>query len=155
MNRRDLLKGLMAGGVIVAGDLWIPGQKMISIPSGRVFTGVDLALSEGVCTVQICEALPGDMVRVVRVVAHYEDGPDPVEYMVRNAMGSDISIRVPMRGQESVDCEVIHARVGDLYSRFVNLNSQSSALQRQAYIPPNGLPPEMFKRKEYVFEDLS
>jgi len=33
MNRRELLKGLMAGGVIVAGELWIPGQKLISIPS--------------------------------------------------------------------------------------------------------------------------
>jgi hypothetical protein len=32
MNRRELLKGLMAGGVIVAGELWMPGQKLISIP---------------------------------------------------------------------------------------------------------------------------
>jgi hypothetical protein len=29
----------MAGGVIVAGELWIPGQKLISIASGKVFTG--------------------------------------------------------------------------------------------------------------------
>ena len=27
----------MAGGVIVAGELWMPGQKLISIPSGKVF----------------------------------------------------------------------------------------------------------------------
>lgn len=27
----------MAGGVIVAGELWVPGQKLISIPSGKVF----------------------------------------------------------------------------------------------------------------------
>lgn len=39
MNRRELLKGLMAGGVIVAGELWIPGQRLISIPSGKVLTG--------------------------------------------------------------------------------------------------------------------
>ena len=32
MNRRDLLKGLAAGGIIVAGELWIPGQRLISIP---------------------------------------------------------------------------------------------------------------------------
>ena len=33
MNRRELLKGLMAGGVIIAGELWIPGKKLISIPN--------------------------------------------------------------------------------------------------------------------------
>ena len=33
MNRRDLLKGLAAGGIFVAGELWIPGQKLISIPT--------------------------------------------------------------------------------------------------------------------------
>ncbi len=37
MNRRQLLQGLMAGGIIIAGELWIPGQKLISIPSGQVF----------------------------------------------------------------------------------------------------------------------
>jgi len=39
MNRRELLKGLMAGGMIVAGELWVPGQKLISIPSDKVFYG--------------------------------------------------------------------------------------------------------------------
>ena len=29
----------MAGGVIVAGELWIPGQKLISIPSEKRFWG--------------------------------------------------------------------------------------------------------------------
>jgi hypothetical protein len=29
----------MAGGIIVAGELWVPGQKLISIPNGKVFTG--------------------------------------------------------------------------------------------------------------------
>ncbi|GAG28574.1 unnamed protein product [marine sediment metagenome] len=28
----------MAGGVIIAGELWIPGQKLISIPSNVIFT---------------------------------------------------------------------------------------------------------------------
>lgn len=37
MNRRDLLKGLAAGGLIVAGELWIPGAKKIFIPSGMRF----------------------------------------------------------------------------------------------------------------------
>jgi len=39
MNRRELLKGLMAGGVIIAGELWIPGAKVISIPSKKAFYG--------------------------------------------------------------------------------------------------------------------
>jgi hypothetical protein len=32
MNRRELLQGLMAGGIVVAGELWMPGKKLISIP---------------------------------------------------------------------------------------------------------------------------
>ena len=31
-SRRELLKCLAAGGAIVAGELWIPGAKIISIP---------------------------------------------------------------------------------------------------------------------------
>lgn len=120
MNRRKFLQGLMAGGVIVAGQLWVPGQKLISIPSGKIFTGVDLALDNGCCTVQIMETMPGDM---VRVVAYYEDGPDPVEYMVKNVVGDTIEIEVPMRGQKGLDTEIIVARPGDMYSRFVSPGS--------------------------------
>lgn len=47
MNRRELLKGLMAGGMIVAGELWIPGQKLISIPSGTVFQHQQFMIHEG------------------------------------------------------------------------------------------------------------
>ena len=32
MNRRQLLKALAAGGVLTASGLWMPGQKLISIP---------------------------------------------------------------------------------------------------------------------------
>ncbi len=39
MNRRELLACLAAGGVVVAGELWMPGRKLISIPSGRIYTG--------------------------------------------------------------------------------------------------------------------
>lgn len=42
MNRRELLKGLMAGGIMIAGDLWIPGQKLISIPSKKIYTAPTL-----------------------------------------------------------------------------------------------------------------
>jgi hypothetical protein len=32
MNRRELLCALAAGGVMTAAGLWMPGQKLISIP---------------------------------------------------------------------------------------------------------------------------
>ena len=32
MNRRELLRGLALGGTVIAGELWIPGKKLISIP---------------------------------------------------------------------------------------------------------------------------
>ncbi len=41
MNRRELLLGLAAGGAVVAGELWIPGQRLISIPAKKVWTHVE------------------------------------------------------------------------------------------------------------------
>jgi hypothetical protein len=38
MNRRKFLTAMAAGAIITAEGLWIPGQKLISIPSGRVFS---------------------------------------------------------------------------------------------------------------------
>lgn len=32
MNRRELLRGLALGGAVIAGEMWIPGKKLISIP---------------------------------------------------------------------------------------------------------------------------
>ena len=32
MNRREFMAGLMAGGILVAGEWWFPGQKTLSIP---------------------------------------------------------------------------------------------------------------------------
>jgi hypothetical protein len=32
MNRRTFLAGIAAGGIVVGGELWFPGQKLISIP---------------------------------------------------------------------------------------------------------------------------
>lgn len=37
MNRRQLLAGLAAGGVLTASGLWMPGKKLISIPSGKQY----------------------------------------------------------------------------------------------------------------------
>jgi hypothetical protein len=33
MLRRDILRALALGGAVVAGELWIPGKRLISIPS--------------------------------------------------------------------------------------------------------------------------
>lgn len=38
-SRRQILIGLAAGGAMIAGELWIPGQKLISIPQAL---GVDI-----------------------------------------------------------------------------------------------------------------
>lgn len=37
-TRRQLLQCFAAGGMIVAGKLWIPGERTIFIPSGRDFS---------------------------------------------------------------------------------------------------------------------
>ena len=37
MNRRKFLAFIAAGGVVTATGLWMPGQKLISIPSGKRF----------------------------------------------------------------------------------------------------------------------
>ena len=36
-TRRDLLRCLALGGMVVAGELWIPGAKKIFISSSKVF----------------------------------------------------------------------------------------------------------------------
>lgn len=33
MNRRDILRAMALGGGVVAGELWIPGQRVFSIPT--------------------------------------------------------------------------------------------------------------------------
>ena len=37
MDRREFLAAISAGAVVTAGGLWLPGQKLISIPSKRAF----------------------------------------------------------------------------------------------------------------------
>lgn len=37
-SRREFLAGMAAGGMVVAGELWVPGQKLISIPSKKIWT---------------------------------------------------------------------------------------------------------------------
>ena len=39
MNRRNFLKMLGAGAVVTSTGLWMPGEKVISIPSKKVMTG--------------------------------------------------------------------------------------------------------------------
>ena len=37
MNRRQFVAAMLAGGVLTASGLWLPGEKMISIPSHTYF----------------------------------------------------------------------------------------------------------------------
>ena len=37
MNRRDFLARMLAGGVVTAAGIWMPGEKLISIASKRYF----------------------------------------------------------------------------------------------------------------------
>jgi hypothetical protein len=37
-SRREFLAAMAVGGLVVAGELWLPGQKLISIPSGKIWT---------------------------------------------------------------------------------------------------------------------
>jgi len=50
-SRREFLAVMMAGGAVIAGELWIPGQKLISIPSHKIFIPEgQLAWFEGLVT---------------------------------------------------------------------------------------------------------
>ena len=37
MNRRQFMAAMLAGGVLTASGLWMPGEKTISIPSHKYF----------------------------------------------------------------------------------------------------------------------
>ncbi len=37
MNRREFVAMLMAGAVVTAAGIWMPGDKLISIPSRKIF----------------------------------------------------------------------------------------------------------------------
>lgn len=37
MNRREFMAMLAAGGVMTAAGIWMPGEKVISIPSRKIF----------------------------------------------------------------------------------------------------------------------
>lgn len=39
LGRRRFMKMMMAGGAIIAGDIWIPGEKKIFLPPKKVYKG--------------------------------------------------------------------------------------------------------------------
>lgn len=43
-SRREFLAAIAAGGMVVAGELWVPGRKLISIPSHKIWTFDDAAI---------------------------------------------------------------------------------------------------------------
>ncbi len=63
-SRRDILRCLALGGAVVAGELWIPGQRVISIPNA----GLALTAAEWVSLIH------ADMSRVFDIAyAKYQD----------------------------------------------------------------------------------
>jgi len=40
-TRREILQCLALGGLIIAGKMWLPGQKKIFIPTKKIFTFED------------------------------------------------------------------------------------------------------------------
>jgi len=91
------MAALMAGGVVVAGELWMPGQKLISIPSGKVFGneyGIDSAFRLiGQNTVEYCGADD----KVVSVDELYKWLRKNASYMLKGYSDPD-SLMVTMVG---------------------------------------------------------
>ena len=44
MTRRQFLAVLMAGGVVTAEEIWLPGRKLISIPKPPIITRAEIEL---------------------------------------------------------------------------------------------------------------
>ena len=78
MNRRNLLKALAAGGVLTASGLWMPGQKVISIPSGKVFRGGNRILTRAEiqreAMLQLRAAINEVNANMRKTVAYYPTG---------------------------------------------------------------------------------
>lgn len=48
LSRREFLAAIAAGAIVTAEGLWVPGQKLISIPSRKIFLPAgNLAFIEG------------------------------------------------------------------------------------------------------------
>lgn len=143
MDRRKFIQGLMAGGMVVAGELWVPGQKLISIPSGKIFTGVDLALGEDTMSFSVSGVMPGDLVR-----AYWIDGDgEPRDKLI--GILSDEGHVIVTCGEDRYT-----ALPGDVYSKVVPMNpteEPKDQLDRVAYRPN-----QIFTRPpiEPEFEDL-
>lgn len=53
LTRRELFAAMAAGAVVTAAGLWMPGQKTISIPSGKVFKRPMVTISGNGTTIEI------------------------------------------------------------------------------------------------------
>ncbi len=73
-NRREFMAVLMAGGVVTVAGLWLPGEKLISIPSHRYFVPAgQLAWMEGEQTVFYGGALRSGKSELIRLSPHFKD----------------------------------------------------------------------------------
>lgn len=155
MNRRELLKAMMAGGVMTAAGLWMPGQKLISIPSGKRFSGHAIEMPVDTATLWIEDIKDTDFVRVY--ARHFDEKTgemieDIREINVKDRPECELMIDVPMHGEDEreVEIQTIRARPGDMYARYVTPGVSGSQYEKQAIIQHSS----MIEYNPTFFEDL-
>lgn len=166
MNRRDLLKGLMAGGMIVAGELWIPGNKLISIPTGKVFKHGP-SITNGKVTLEAPYRPEGYTLNEFYnwLMRLNDTGKNPMTPAFQSDMPTAFMLEDNYElatGLDQLrDGSIQEGHTGEWYTSFAAPGShlEDSGLQRQAIIPAShsvGCRPvtPRYKRPEYVFEDL-
>lgn len=130
LTRRELFKALAAGGVLTATGLWMPGEKTISIPSGKVFTGYEnyirLYAINGTMEISIPVPEKGHMT-VQEFYSAVCDRMDSFEMM-----GQPMPVVAPTSelllvndGYRFADDSWCHLRRGTVYERETNTHMQS------------------------------
>jgi hypothetical protein len=104
MNRRQFFAGLAAGGIVVAGDLWIPGQKLISIPKKKVFDNfqvfIDPALPPNTVSLTVTGTMSGDRIYIAPLGATEEEilndiaSSNVIKYTTEYVQDREVFIRV-------------------------------------------------------------
>lgn len=94
-SRRELIKCLMAGGMVTAAGLWTPG-KLISIPSGKEFSSIDILGGQFRLIDRHTVEYVGDPDKVVHVKEFYAWLKEQASEMMRD-FGNPDDLRVMNR----------------------------------------------------------
>ncbi len=96
MTRRELLRGLAAGGLMVAGELWFPGKKVISIPSRwTTFEGMPPSPNQSTYLLPNCKIVDDDYVGWFIVL---DDGTKQDVREITAYQGSSKTLTISYRG---------------------------------------------------------